>query len=177
MENRWYVVRTYAGHENKVKTYLENEVKLASLEERISRVLIPTEKVFEMREGKKRTKSKSILPGYVLIEADLDTQAKHTILNTPSVIAFVPSNESPAPLRPDEIRRILGKVDEVKDVEVLEVPFSVGDPVKVVNGPFNNFSGTVQEVSPEKAKIKVMVSIFGRRTPVELDFLQVEHER
>ena len=175
-QKRWYAVRTYSGHENKVKAHLENEVKLAHLEDKISSVLVPADKIFEVKEGKKKSKTKTFFPGYILIEAVLDKETKYLILNTPSIISFVGPRNEPAPLHLDEVRRLLGRMEERKDVEVVEVPFHVGEPVKVVDGPFNNFTGYVQDVNEEKMKLKVMVSIFGRKTPVELDFNQVEVE-
>lgn len=175
-QKRWYAVRTYSGHENKVKAHLENEVKLAHLEERISSVLVPADKIFEMKDGKKKSKTKTFFPGYILIEAVLDKETKYLILNTPSVISFVGPKNEPVPLHVEEVRRLLGRMEARKDVEVVEVPFHVGEPVKVVDGPFNNFTGYVQDVNEEKMKLKVMVSIFGRKTPVELDFNQVEVE-
>ena len=177
MDKKWYVVRTYSGHENKVKAYLENEVTQAGLAERISSVIVPSEKVFEVKDGKKKSKTRTFFPGYILVEAVLDKATQHLILNTPSVISFVGPKNAPAPLQPTEVRRLIGKIEERKDVEVIEVPFRVGDAVKVIDGPFNNFSGFVQEVNEEKMKLKVMVSIFGRKTPVELDFSQVEQEK
>ena len=175
-EKRWYAVRTYSGHENRVKAHLENEVKLAHLEDRISAVLVPADKIFEVKDGKKKSKTKTFFPGYILIEALLDKESKYLILNTPSVISFVGPRNEPTPLQADEVRRLLGRMEARKDVEVVEVPFRVGEAVKVVDGPFNNFTGYVQDVNEEKMKLKVMVSIFGRKTPVELDFNQVEVE-
>jgi transcriptional antiterminator NusG len=176
-DKRWYVVRTYSGHENKVKAYLENEVNQAGLGERISSVIVPSEKVFEVKDGKKKSKTRTFFPGYILVEAVLDKATQHLILNTPSVISFVGPKNAPAALQPSEVRRLIGKIEERKDVEVIEVPFRLGEAVKVIDGPFNNFSGFVQEVNEEKMKVKVMVSIFGRKTPVELDFSQVELEK
>jgi transcriptional antiterminator NusG len=177
VDKKWYVVRTYSGHENKVKAYLENEVAQAGLGDKVSSVIVPSEKVFEVKDGKKKSKTRTFFPGYILVEAILDKTTTHLILNTPSVISFVGPKNAPAPLQAWEVRRLIGKIEERKDVEVIEVPFRVGDAVKVIDGPFNNFSGFVQEVSEEKTKIKVMVSIFGRKTPVELDFSQVELEK
>jgi transcriptional antiterminator NusG len=177
VDKKWYVVRTYSGHENKVKAYLENEAAQAGLADKISSVIVPSEKVFEVKDGKKKSKTRTFFPGYILVEAVLDKGTQHLILNTPSVISVVGPKNAPAPLQPAEVRRLIGKIEERKDVEVLEVPFRVGDAVKVIEGPFNNFSGFVQEVNEEKMKLKVMVSIFGRKTPVELDFSQVELEK
>jgi len=177
LEKKWYVLRTYSGHENKVKAYIENEIVQAGLVEKVSSVIVPSEKVFEVKDGKKRSKTRTFFPGYILIEADLDKTVTHLILNTPSVISFVGPKNEPAPLQPAEVRKLIGKIEEKREVEVIEVPFKVGDAVKVTDGPFNNFTGFVQEVSEEKMKLKVMVSIFGRKTPVELDFSQVEEEK
>jgi len=160
-----------------VKALLENEVAQSGLEERISSVIVPSEKVFEVKDGKKKSKTRTFFPGYVLVEAVLDIATTHLILNTPSVISFVGPKNAPAPLQPSEVRKLIGKIEERKDVEVVEVPFRTGDAVKVIDGPFNNFNGFVQEVNEEKMKLKVMVSIFGRKTPVELDFSQVEAEK
>ncbi|HAV23951.1 MAG: transcription termination/antitermination factor NusG [Ignavibacteria bacterium GWA2_55_11] len=177
MNKRWYVVRTYSGHETKVKTYLESEIARLGFQERISAVMIPSEKVVEVKDGRKKHKVKNFFPGYVLVEAILDKETVHVILEAPSVLGFIPDKNNPAPLQPDEVRRLIGKMEERKETELVVVPFKVGDPVKVVEGPFNNFNGFVQEVSGEKLKVKVMVSIFGRKTPVELDFSQVELEK
>jgi transcriptional antiterminator NusG len=177
VEKKWYVVRTYSGHENKVKKHLEKEIAEQGLSDRITSVLIPSEKVFEMKEGKKKSKTRTFFPGYILIEAMLDRKVKSFILETPSIMNFVGPKNEPVPLHVDEIKRILGKIDERKDVEVIQVPFRSGDPVKVIDGPFNNFSGFVQEVNEEKMKLKMMVSIFGRKTPIELNFSQVEKEK
>jgi len=174
LEFKWYIVRTFSGHENKVKNILESELKHRDFQDKITNVLIPSEKVFEMKDGKKKSKTKNFFPGYILVEADLTREVFHFIQNVPSVISFLGTKTEPVPLRPDEVKRILGKMDEAEKTETYEVPFSSGDHVKVTDGPFNNFEGIIQEVHPEKMKVKVMVSIFGRKTPVELDFFQVE---
>jgi len=174
---RWYAIRTYSGHENRVKVHLENEVKLAGLTERIIAVLVPSEKIFEVKDGKKKSKTKTFFPGYILVEAVLDKETKHLILNSPSVISFVGPRGEPVPLQADEVKRLIGRMEARKEIEVMEIPFHMGEAVKVIDGPFNNFTGVVQDVNEEKMKLKVMVSIFGRKTPVELDFNQVELER
>ena len=176
-KKHWYCVRTYSGHENKVKVHLDNEIKLAKMSERITNVLVPSEKIYEIKEGKKKSKTKTFFPGYILVETILDKETKHLILSTPSVISFVGPRGEPAPLRNDEVNRLIGRLEERKDIEVMAVPFHLGELVKVIDGPFNNFTGVVQEVNEEKMKLKVMVSIFGRKTPVELDFNQVEIEK
>ena len=174
---KWYVLRTFSGHEKKVKQYLEREVERLELEDKLSEIMIPTETVFEMRGGKKRTREKTFFPGYILIHALLDNELQHVINGLPSVIGFLGAGDHPTPLRPDEVNRILGKIDEAREAgEQPEIPFKSGDAVKVIDGPFNNFTGMVEEVYPDKMKVKVMVSIFGRKTPLELDYLQVEHE-
>lgn len=174
---KWYVLRTFSGHEKKVKQYLEKEIERIGLTEKLSEIMIPTETVFEMRQGKKRTREKTFFPGYVLIQAILDNELQHVISSVPSVVGFLTTGDQPTPLRPDEMNRILGKVDEAREMgEQPEIPFKAGDAIKVVDGPFNNFTGFVEEVYPDKMKVKVMVSIFGRKTPLELDYLQVEHE-
>jgi len=177
VDKRWYVVRTYSGHESKVKVYLESEVARMTMGDRISSVLIPSEKVIEMKDGKKKTKMRNFFPGYVLVEAVLDKETTHLILEAPSVLGFVPDKHNPAPLQPGEVRRLIGKMEQKEAIELVEIPFRAGDAVKVVEGPFNNFNGFVKEVNPEKLKVKVEVSIFGRKTPVELDFSQVELEK
>lgn len=171
------MVRTYSGHENKVKAHLENEAKLANLAERVSSVMVPSEKIIEMKDGKKKSKTKTFFPGYILVEAILDKETKHLILTTPSVLGFIGSKGEPVALQPDEVRRLIGRMESRKEVEVMAVPFHIGEPVKVIDGPFNNFSGVVQDINEERMKLKVMVSIFGRKTPVELDFSQVEIEK
>jgi transcriptional antiterminator NusG len=174
---RWYVLRTYSGHEKKVKGYLEREAALHNLGDKLQEVVIPTETVFEMRSGKKRTREKTFFPGYLLIHALLDNELQHLIANVPSVVGFLTTGDRPTPLRQDEVDRILGKMVEAREAgEQPEIPFRVGDAIKVIDGPFNNFTGFVEEVYPDKMKLKVMVSIFGRKTPLELDYLQVEHQ-
>ena len=174
---KWYVLRTFSGHEKKVKQYLEREVDRLDIGDRIAEIMIPTETVFEMRQGKKRTREKTFFPGYILLHALLDNHLQHVLSNVPSVVGFLTTGDEPTPLRPDEVNRILGRMDEAREMgEQPEIPFESGDAVKVVDGPFNNFTGFVEEVYPDKMKVKVMVSIFGRKTPLELDYLQVEHE-
>jgi transcriptional antiterminator NusG len=177
IQKRWYALRTYSGHESRVKDILLNEVDRLGLQELVPTVLIPLEKVFEVRDGKKRTRQKNFLPGYVLVEAVLTKKVKDVIQNVPAVISFVGTKTDPVPLQPDEINKILDRVEERKNVETIVDTFREGDPVKVIEGPFNNFTGFVREVNFSKQKLKVEVSIFGRKTPVELDFSQVELER
>jgi transcription termination/antitermination protein NusG len=174
---KWYVLRTFSGHEKRVKEYIEREIERLGFEDLVGEILIPTETVFEMRGGKKRTREKTFFPGYLLLEAYLDPYLKDVVTGLPSVIGFLSTGDEPTPLRPDEVNRILGRVEETAAAgEQPEMPFKPGDAVKVVDGPFNNFTGFVEEVYPDKMKVRVMVSIFGRKTPLELDYLQVEHE-
>lgn len=178
METRWYVVRTFSGHENKVKTLLEAGLNdHEHLRAKIMEILVPMEKVFEVKDGKKKSKTKNFFPGYILINADLDNQVKDFVLTTQSVMGFLGTGNNPNPLQPEEVRRIVGRLSQDSSTERLETIFRSGDLVKIVDGPFNNFSGTVEEVNEEKMKIKVMVSIFGRKTPVEIDFVQAELEK
>lgn len=179
MATQWYVVRAISGKEKKVKQYIESEVERLSLQDLVTQVVIPTEKVFEMRNGKKRIRERSFLPGYVLIEAALQGEVMQAIKDVPGVIGFLGTEkgQTPVPLRKAEVNKILGKVDEMNEIgEVPEEPFVVGEPVKVMAGPFNGFSGSVEEVYEDKKKLKVMVKIFGRNTPVELNYYQVEKE-
>lgn len=175
---KWYVLRAIGGKEKKVKEYIDNEVARLKLEDQISQVLIPTEKVYQIRAGKKISKEKTFFPGYILIEAVLVGEIPHLLRNIPNVIGFLGTqNGEPVPLRKVEINRILGKVDELNaSDEELNVPFFVGESVKVIDGPFNSFTGIIEEVNDEKKKLKVMVKIFGRKTPLELSFMQVEKE-
>jgi transcriptional antiterminator NusG len=175
---KWYVIRAIGGKEKKVKEYLESEISRLNLQDNISQVLIPTEKVYQIRAGKKINKERNFFPGYVLIEAALVGEIIHVINNVPNVIGFLGSTTGdPVPLRKSEINRILGKVDELAaGDEELNIPFFVGEAVKVIDGPFNSFSGVIEEVNDEKKKLKVMVKIFGRKTPLELSFMQVEKD-
>ena len=170
IEKKWYVLRAVSGKESKVKEYLDADIKNSDLSEYVSQVLIPTEKVYQVRNGKKIVKERSYLPGYVLVEAALVGEVAHHLRNTPNVIGFLGGSENPVPLRQSEVNRILGTVDE------LQVPYTVGETVKVTVGPFSGFSGLIEEVNTEKRKLKVMVKIFGRKTPLELGFMDVEKE-
>ena len=148
-----------------------------NLKSKINEILIPTEKVFEVKDGKKRSKTKNFIPGYILVQADMDLQVKDFIQNVPAVMGFLGTKQNPAALLPDEVKRIVGRIKESLDGERMDSMFRVGDLVKIIDGPFNNFTGAVEEVSEEKMKIKVLVSIFGRKTPVEIDFVQAELEK
>ncbi|MDR0371837.1 MAG: transcription termination/antitermination protein NusG [Prevotellaceae bacterium] len=175
---KWYVIRAISGKENKVREYIEAEMKNPDFAQYVSQVLIPTEKVYQVRNGRKVTKERSSMPGYVLIEANLIGEIPHILRNTPNVIGFLQEkNNRPIPIRPSEMNRILGTMDErqAMDEEIL-TPYYVGDSIRVVFGPFTGFSGVIEDVNPDKRKLKVMVMIFGRKSPLELSFTQVEKE-
>lgn len=179
IKKRWYVIRAISGKEKKAKEYLELEVSRLKLTDFVSQVLIPTEKVFQIRNGKKISKEKVYFPGYVLVEAALIGEVEHVIKSTPHVIGFLGAEKGgdPVPLRIAEVNRLLGKVDELASTEEeMKIPFVVGEPVKVIDGPFNNFSGVIEEINEDKKKLKVMVKIFGRKNLLELSYMQVEKE-
>ncbi len=180
---KWFAVRIVAGHENKVKTYLDAQIKDEHLESRIRTVMIPMEKVFEVKNGKKKVKYKNFFPGYILIEADLDDNVKRFLAKVPSIMGVVGSKNikgqrlEPIPLRETEIKRIKAILNDESQTEKIDLKLNQGDPVKVTSGPFNNFNGTILEINTEKMKVKVMVSIFGRKTPIELEFTQIEKHK
>jgi len=176
---KWYVVRAISGQEKKVKQYIEVEISRLNLQDYVAQVLIPTEKIVQVRNGKKIAKERSFYPGYVLIEAALVGEVPHIIKNITGVIGFLGETKGgePVPMRISEVNRILGKVDELTEAEgTLNYSYVVGESVKVINGPFNGFNGIIEEINEEKKKIKVTVKIFGRKTPVELGFGEVERE-
>ncbi len=176
---KWYVVRAISGSEKKVKQYIENEINRLNLVDFVSQVLIPTEKVYQVRKGKKISKERNYFPGYILVEAILTGEIPHIIRNVPGVIGFLGTEKGgdPCPMRLQEVNRILGKVDELAEKgEEVNVPFIVGESVTVIDGPFNSFTGIIEEINEEKKKLKVMVRIFGRKTPLELGFMQVAKE-
>ena len=176
MALHWYAVHTYSGHEHKAKRYMESAVANAGLEDKFGNILVPTEEVTEMRQGKRSTMTKKFLPSYILVQVDLDKVTQQIVTSTQGVTNFVgvQQGKMPRPLRDKEVERIVGQIDSSRTEEPSDVPFQAGDSVKVNDGPFADFTGTVSEVNMERRKVKVMVSIFGRPTPVELDFLQVE---
>mgnify|MGYP003296555732 CR=1 FL=1 len=176
---KWYVLRAISGKEGKVQEYLEAEIKNTDLGRNVFQVLIPTEKVYQVRNGKKVSKERSYLPGYVLVEANLVGEVSHRLSNTPNVIGFLgdgSKKNEPVPLRQSEVNRIVGNVEEEAEEVLQEVTFLVGEKVKVADGPFNGFNGVVQEVLADKQKLKVVVTIFDRQTPLELGFNQVDKE-
>ncbi len=173
MLKRWYVIHTYTGQEAKVQSYIEDVVGAGELSGQIEQVLMPTQDVIQIKNGKKVKTTRKFFPSYLLIEMDLNKDTMHFVRNINGVTGFVGGN-TPQPLRKEEVRRILGQTEEVSVETVSEVPYMVGDTVKIKEGPFKDFDGLVDEVHPEKGKVKVMVSVFGRSTPVEVDFTHVD---
>jgi transcriptional antiterminator NusG len=174
---KWYVVRAVSGQENKVKAYIETEISRLGMSDYISQVLVPTEKVVQVRDGKKISKDKVYFPGYVMIEANLAGEIPHIIKSITGVIGFLGEVKGgdPVPLRLSEVNRMLGKVDELAvNVDTQSIPFKLNETIKVIDGPFNGFNGTIEKINEEKRKLEVMVKIFGRKTPLELSFMQVE---
>ncbi|MDV6170173.1 transcription termination/antitermination protein NusG [Flavobacterium sp. DG1-102-2] len=174
---KWYVVRAVSGQENKVKNYIETEINRLGMADYISQVLVPTEKVVQVRDGKKISKDRVYFPGYVMVEANLTGEIPHIIKSITGVIGFLGETKGgdAVPLRLSEVNRMLGKVDELSvKTDNVSIPFTVGETIKVIDGPFNGFNGTVEKVNEEKRKLEVMVKIFGRKTPLELSFMQVE---
>jgi len=175
---KWYVVRAVSGQENKIKTYIENEITRLGLEEYVDQVLVPTEKVIQIRNGKKVNKERVYFPGYIMIQANLSGEIPHIIKSITNVIGFLGETKGgdPVPLRQSEVNRMLGKVDELSleaDANIA-IPFTIGETVKVIDGPFNGFDGSIEKINEEKRKLEVMVKIFGRKTPLELSYMQVE---
>jgi len=174
---KWYVVRAIGGQENKVKAYIETEIARLGLSDFVSQVIVPTEKVIQIKDGKKINKEKVYFPGYIMVEANLSGEVPHVIKGITGVIGFLGEVKggAPVPMRKAEVNRMLGKVDELSiQDENVAIPFDIGETVKVVDGPFNGFDGTIEKVNEEKRKLEVMVKIFGRKTPLELSFMQVE---
>ena len=177
-DKKWYVVRAVSGQENKIKTYIENEIARLGLEDYVDQVLVPTEKVIQIRNGKKINKEKVYFPGYIMIQANLSGEIPHIIKSITNVIGFLGETKGgdPVPLRQSEVNRMLGKVDELS-IEAdanIAIPFTKGETVKVIDGPFNGFDGPIEKIFEEKRKLEVMVKIFGRKTPLELSYMQVE---
>jgi transcriptional antiterminator NusG len=173
---KWYAVHTYAGFENKAKKSLEDKIKMEGMEEHFGQILVPTEQVVEMREGQKRTTRRKTMPGYIFVEMTMNTASKSLVKNTPKVTGFLGAQDpaDPPALRDHEVKQLTAQVTDGTTRAKPKVHFDDGDTVRVIDGPFANFNGTVEEVNPEKGRVKVLVSIFGRSTPVELDFMQVE---
>lgn len=176
-ELKWYVLKAVSGQENKVKNYIESEIKRLNLDDYVTQVVIPMEKVIQLRNGKKVPKEKPYYPGYLMVEAQLTGEIPHIIKNIPGVISFLSLTKGgdPVPMRKAEVNKMLGKMDELSEFAMeTAIPFIVGENVKVVDGPFNGFNGTVEKIHEDKKKLEVMVLIFGRKTPLELSYMQVE---
>ena len=177
LEKKWYVVRAVSGQETKISGYIQSEVERQGLGDYLEDVLVPTEKVVQIRNGKKIQKERTYFPGYIMIKANLGGEMVHVIRSITNVIGFLGETKGgdPVPLRKSEVNRMLGKVDELAlNADDVAIPFVLGETVKVVDGPFNGFNGTIEKINEEKRKLEVMVKIFGRRTPLELSYLQVE---
>ena len=175
---KWYVVRAVSGQENKIKAYIENEISRVGMQSYIEDILVPSQKVVQIRNGKKVTKDKTYFPGYIMIKANLAGEVPHIIKSVTNVIGFLGETKGgdPIPLRKSEVNRMLGKVDELalQEDSNINIPFVHGENVKVIDGPFNGFDGTIEKINEEKRKLEVMVKIFGRKTPLELSYMQVE---
>ncbi len=171
---KWYVIHTYSGHENKVKTNLEKAIHSAGLEQHFGNILVATEDFVEMKDGKRKTSKRKTFPSYVMIEMELTQETQHLVQNVPGVTRFLGSGGGAIAVKENDMRRVLGQMEATRSRPTPTVSFRVGDHVRVVDGPFSGFTGVVDEVNNERGKVKVMVSIFGRATPVELDFLQVQ---
>jgi len=179
LKKKWYVVRAVSGQEAKVKLYIEKEIEHLGMQDFVAQILVPTEKVYQVRKGKKVTKQRNFFPGYLMVEAALVGEVVHIIKSITGVIGFLGATKGgdPVPLRMNEVNRILGKVDELTEAdELMSNPFILGESVKVVDGPFNGFNGSIEKINEEKHKLLVMVKIFGRKTPLELNFMQVEKD-
>ena len=173
MALKWYIVHVYSGFENKVKASLEERISASPNPDKFGEVLVPTEEVVELVKGKRRTSARKFYPGYILVRMVLDDETWHIVNDTAKVTGFLGGRDKPAPLTDAEAERIINRMEAGKDKPLPKYSFDTGDEVRVIDGPFTNFNGTVEEVNQEKGKIKVLVSIFGRSTPVELDFVQV----
>jgi transcriptional antiterminator NusG len=176
-DKKWYVIRAVSGQEAKIKDYIMGEITRMGYEKLVEDILVPTEKVVQIRNGKKISKERTYFPGYIMIKANLSGEIPHIIKSVTNVIGFLGETKGgdPVPLRPSEVNRMLGKVDELAlATEHVAIPYTVGENIKVIDGPFNGFTGAIEKVNEEKRKLEVMVKIFGRKTPLELSYMQVE---
>ena len=176
-ENNWYVLRVMGGKEKKTRLFIEKEIDRLNLNAFVSQILIPTEKVYQIKNGKKVSREKNFFPGYLLVEANLTGEVPHIIRGIQNVMGFLGSTKGgdPVPMRDAEINKILGRVDEMALTdENVSIPFIAGETVKVIDGPFNSFNGEIESIDEQKKKLKLIVKIFGRKTPLELNFMQVE---
>ena len=176
-DKKWYVVRAVSGQEAKIKDYIKSEISRLGYDNSVEDLLVPTEKVIQIRNGKKISKERTYFPGYIMIKANLSGELPHIIRSVTNVIGFLGETKGgvPVPMREAEVNRMLGKVDELTmTTDHIAIPFTTGENVKVIDGPFNGFNGTIEKVNEEKRKLEVMVKIFGRKTPLELSYMQVE---
>lgn len=173
MDLKWYIVHTYSGFENKVKKNLEERIKSLGQEEYFGRILVPTEQVVELKKGQKKTSSRKFFPGYILVQMKLNDETWHTVKNTAKVTGFVGGEVRPTPIPDEQAERVISQMEEGVVRPKPRYQFEERDEVRVIDGPFNNFQGVVEEVKPDKEKLRVLITIFGRQTPVELDFIQV----
>lgn len=175
MSLKWYVLQVYSGHENKVKINIEKMVQQKALQEQIPQVKVPMIEVAEMKNGKKKVTRKKLMPGYILVEMDWDEELQHLVQRLPSVSTFVGNNGEPEPLTKEEVKNLFSEMGDIKSEESTKprMLFSIGETLKIIDGPFANFNGVVDEIFPDKGRLRLKVEIFGRSTPVELDFLQV----
>jgi len=171
---KWYVIHTYSGHENKVKENILKMVKTSMIKNQFDRLIVPTEEVAEMKKGKKMITTRKFFPSYILIEMHMSEDSWHLVNGIPGVTSFVGAGTKPQPLSEPEVERILGRMDKDRGTIMSEIPFTLGEHIRIKDGPFSDFTGIIDEINTEKGKLRVLVSIFGRETPVELDFLQVE---
>lgn len=174
MSKQWFVVHTYSGYEQKAKTSLEERIKSSSLQQFFEEVLVPSETVVEIRKGQKKETTRKFFPSYILVKMELNDDTWHLVKNTNRITGFVGNSTRPVPIPEEEVQRITKQIDDGQMKPKLKISFEKGDSVRVIDGPFNTFNGTVEEVNPEKGRLKVLVSIFGRATPVDLEFSQVE---
>jgi len=174
MEKHWYVIHALTGQEEKVKANILSRLELSNLKDKISQVLIPTEVIAEVKSGKKRISERKFFPGYVLVEMELTDESWYLIKNTPGVTGFISSGDKPTPLLNEEVENILKQSEEKKEKPMPKITFNKGENVRIKEGPFTNFNGTIEELNPARGKLKVSVMIFGRSTPVELEYWQVE---
>ena len=172
-ELKWYVVHTYSGFEHKVKANLEERIKMLGQKDLFGKILVPTEQVIELKKGHKKTSSRKFYPGYIMVQMVLNKETWHTVRNTAKVTGFLGGGDSPSPVPDQEAERIMRQMEEGISKPKPRYTFEEGDEVRVIDGPFNNFQGIVEEVKPDKEKLRVLITIFGRSTPVELDFIQV----
>lgn len=173
MELNWYIVHTYSGFENRVRLALQEKIKSLGKEEFFGQIIVPTEQVVELVKGKKKTSSRKFYPGYIMVQMALTDETWHIVQDTDKVTGFLGGKMKPVPISEEEAQRILTRMEDGRERPKPKFLFEEGDEVRVIDGPFNNFNGMVEEVKPDKAKLKVLISIFGRSTPVELDFVQV----